>query len=377
MHIAIITPNLRGDHSGWSRYARDIALWMTAQGHKVSAIVHETTDTIETPQYPLLRDPMSYLHAPLSRWHGRYRLRRILKEINPDIVHCIAEPYGLLIASIGEHAWKSCLTIHGTYATLPLTLPRSKRLAMKLYHEIDGIISVSQFTKTSVAHLDPDLYNSAKLEKRITVIRNGVNLSRFQSLDLSRSFELPSMIMSVGAVKERKGYYEAIAACREYRDHYRQPFSYHIYGDITQSPSYVSTLKHVIDAWGLNECITLHGSVDDDALNAAFARADLFMLLSKKIGYHVEGFGLVLLEASASGIPVIGPNTGGCPEAIDEGISGYICDPCHSLQVSERMADVLIQKKIERSHCRLFAEQHSLSHTCTDILKYYAALLTS
>ena len=133
----------------------------------------------------------------------------------------------------------------------------------------------------------------------------------------------------------------------------------------------------MIDTWDLHEYITLHGAVSDEVLSAAFKKADLFMLLSKKIGNHVEGFGLVLLEASAAGIPVIGPNNGGCPEAIDEGVSGYVCDPSMPSRVSDRMADVLIHQKITRSHCRLFAEKHSLTHTCTDLLKYYTALLTS
>lgn len=52
-----------------------------------------------------------------------------------------------------------------------------------------------------------------------------------------------------------------------------------------------------------------------------FSISDLKLLLSEK-----ESFGLVLLEAMACGVPVVGTNIGGIPEVILDGETGYICE---------------------------------------------------
>jgi glycosyltransferase involved in cell wall biosynthesis len=51
-----------------------------------------------------------------------------------------------------------------------------------------------------------------------------------------------------------------------------------------------------------------------------------------------ESFGLVALEAMACGVPVIGSRTGGIPEAVDEGRTGFLVPPGDSEALADRMA---------------------------------------
>lgn len=60
------------------------------------------------------------------------------------------------------------------------------------------------------------------------------------------------------------------------------------------------------------------GYLSGDALSAAFASADCFVLNSA-----LESFGLVVLEAFASGIPVVAARVGGVPDVVTEGVTGY------------------------------------------------------
>ncbi len=70
-------------------------------------------------------------------------------------------------------------------------------------------------------------------------------------------------------------------------------------------------LEAIRDRLGLGDAVTFVGYVDDDALTAEIQACRLFALPSRK-----EGFGLVFLEAMASGRPCLGANAGGVPEVI-------------------------------------------------------------
>jgi len=82
------------------------------------------------------------------------------------------------------------------------------------------------------------------------------------------------------------------------------------------------------------------GKVSDDELNSAYLESNLFILPStEKKGFVMEGLGVVLLEAMASGVPVIGSNTGGIPDIIKDYVNGLLVpagDP-------QALADAIIQ----------------------------------
>jgi len=61
-----------------------------------------------------------------------------------------------------------------------------------------------------------------------------------------------------------------------------------------------------------------------DALPSYYAAADIFVHPNRVEGEDFEGFGMVFLEAAASGKPVIGGRSGGVPEAIEEGKTGLL-----------------------------------------------------
>ena len=69
--------------------------------------------------------------------------------------------------------------------------------------------------------------------------------------------------------------------------------------------------------------------------------ADLFVMLSREEPPDVEGFGLVFLEAAAFGLPSVGGRSGGIPDAIDEGKSGWLVDPCNIEAIATTIIDVL------------------------------------
>src|SRR6266705_2199705 len=90
---------------------------------------------------------------------------------------------------------------------------------------------------------------------------------------------------------------------------------------------YHKGIDTVVRELGLGDAMRLLGFVSDDELPALYNAADLFVLASRRYDLLVEGFGISIVEASASGLPVIGSRSGGIPEAIRDGETGFLVEP--------------------------------------------------
>ena len=94
---------------------------------------------------------------------------------------------------------------------------------------------------------------------------------------------------------------------------------------------------------GVEDAVHFAGFVDDDALPACYAASDLVVLPSREIrpGVPVEGFGITLMEAAASSRPVVAGNLGGTADAVLDGVTGLLVDPCRPDAVAEAVLRLL------------------------------------
>jgi len=88
-------------------------------------------------------------------------------------------------------------------------------------------------------------------------------------------------------------------------------------------------LESVAHELGIADIVTFCGKVTRDQLLESYRQSDLFILAAKAESHDVEGFGIVYLEASASGFPVICSQEGGSTDAVKDGWNGIIL-PCSS-----------------------------------------------
>lgn len=86
-------------------------------------------------------------------------------------------------------------------------------------------------------------------------------------------------------------------------------------------------LRHLAGELGLQDRFHLLQGVGDADLPALYNVGTVYVGLSRAIGLQVEGFGISLTEASASGLPVIGGRSGGVEDAVREGETGLLVDP--------------------------------------------------
>jgi phosphatidylinositol alpha-1,6-mannosyltransferase len=70
---------------------------------------------------------------------------------------------------------------------------------------------------------------------------------------------------------------------------------------------------------------------------------DIFAMPSRSrfLGLEVEGLGIVYLEASACGLPVIGGASGGAPDAVKHGTTGYVVDGNNVAEIADRAIELL------------------------------------
>jgi len=89
---------------------------------------------------------------------------------------------------------------------------------------------------------------------------------------------------------------------------------------------YSADLHRLSERTGLSASIHFTGSVPQAELPAHYAAGDVFAMpcRTRRGGLDVEGLGIVYLEASATGLPVVGGDSGGAPDAILEGETGYV-----------------------------------------------------
>lgn len=109
-------------------------------------------------------------------------------------------------------------------------------------------------------------------------------------------------ILSVGSLIERKGYDLLVAALAGLAD---LPWRLVIAGDMTRDMQVADRLKADIARHGLGDRIELAGAVADERLQALYADADMFVLASR-----FEGYGMVVGEAIAAGLPLVVTDVG-------------------------------------------------------------------
>lgn len=130
------------------------------------------------------------------------------------------------------------------------------------------------------------------------------------------------VILFVGRLIDWKGVNILVSSMKKVRDTVRNARLV-IVGDGPERKSLADRVKEL----GLEDSVTFTGQVSGMELKDYYSRASVFVLPSITVNNQTEGLGVVLLEAMASGVPVIGSNTGGIPDIIEDGVNGLLVQP--------------------------------------------------
>ena len=214
----------------------------------------------------------------------------------------------------------------------------------KLLYNSMSIIAVSQFMKKTFL-TKTKLY---KLDDKIEVITNGVDLLLFypDKINLHHLYEIPKnkiLLLTVARLVVGKGYLNMIEIFNEILK-INNEHHWIIVGDGPDKKKIID----LIEAFNLNQYITLITNAERGHLRYIYSSVDLFWLLSD----YEESFGLVYLEANACGIPVIGNDIGGVKESISSNKSGFLVknkEECLSVILNRKYKLLSVKGIIENS----------------------------
>ena len=208
---------------------------------------------------------------------------------------------------------------HGTgEVLLPSRLPFVRRTLRKVLVSADVVFPVSEFTRSAVDRI-------TRRKARTAILPPSVDIDRF-SLAVSGAAVRAEhalggrfVVFFVSRLVKRKGaeiVVRAIAATRE---------AVAIVGG--DGPERAS-LERLTRELGVEERVIFVGSIAEQRLPEYYAAADVFCMpcTNRFGGLDTEGFGVVYLEAQASGIPCIAGRCGGSAEAVSDGLTGFVLD---------------------------------------------------
>jgi phosphatidylinositol alpha-1,6-mannosyltransferase len=111
---------------------------------------------------------------------------------------------------------------------------------------------------------------------------------------------------------------------------------------------YRKDLERIAREEGVERDVVFTGSLPWEQLPLLFAVGDVFAMpcRTRRAGLDVEGLGIVYLEASATGLPVVGGDSGGAPDAVIEGETGYVVPGRDVEQIARRVAELLADPKL-------------------------------
>lgn len=209
-------------------------------------------------------------------------------------------------------------------------------------------------------------------EAKITVVPPGVGEGFFQEKpppagDGGLRLLTVSRLSRFTRRKNVDGVLEALALLRE------EPIRYTVVGDGDDRQRLEARAREL----GVADRVLFRGSLALPELLAVYREADLFVLASKASAKDVEGFGIVYLEASASGVPVIASREGGATDAVQDGVNGLLIDRSSPAAVAAGIRAFLARREeFTASRVRAFAEGFRWPQIAADLRAQVAALLT-
>jgi len=174
-------------------------------------------------------------------------------------------------------------------------------------------------------------------EGKLHCVYHGVDLSQFPFFRSHASEQGAPLVLSVARLVEKKGLEDLIAAAALLRRRGRR-FMVEIIGEGPLR----STLQAQVRAFGLEGVIALAGARSQEAVCLAYRRASVFALPCKVAGNgDRDGIPNVLLEAVASGVPVVSTPVSGIPELIESGRQGLLVEPAQPVMLADALERIL------------------------------------
>jgi glycosyltransferase involved in cell wall biosynthesis len=217
------------------------------------------------------------------------------------------------------------LTFHGSEILKFHRNPLTRRLTRKLIDKAYRVSTLTHYTHKLLCSRFPEARSK-------TYLTPGALRSDFAVIPTrATDSKTKLVVLTVGRLHPRKGQLITLRALQALAPQFRQRIEYWVVGGQPKH-GYDHALRTAAAQSDLT--VRFFGNIPDDELDAVYDRADVFAMTSIDYRHSVEGFGLVYLEASAHGLPVVAHDIGGVPEAVLNEKTGLLVPPNHPAQLT-------------------------------------------
>lgn len=326
-------------YGGSGVVATELGIGLASRGHSVHFISYEMPfrlnkyykniyfHEVEMLEYPLFKYPPYSLSLSV-------KMAEIIKSEKLDILHVhYAMPHAasayLAKKIVGDEKIKIVTTLHGTDITLVGNHHSFHAMTKFSIEESDGVTCVSDFLKRTT-------FDTFDICRNMEVIYNFVDTDIYKRSDNYGNTKLiesdDNVIIHISNFRPVKRIGAIIKVFCNISRKIKSKLL--LVGDGPE----MCKIRNMVAELGLDDKVLFMGRQDNiiPLLNIS----DLYMLPSRS-----ESFGLSALEAMSCEVPVIGTSLGGLKEVVEDGKSGYICDPDDIEKMSKAAISILGSKK--------------------------------
>jgi phosphatidyl-myo-inositol dimannoside synthase len=288
--------------------------------------------------FPVIRHPTS-LMLPVPS--VARRAAAIAREHECEaVLFGAAAPLGLITPVLRKNAniTKAVALTHGHEAGWA-ALPGARALLRRIGDEVDTVTYLGEYFRSRLARaLSPAA--AARMVRLAPGVDAGVFRPGTGGAAIRERLGLTGrpVVVCVSRLVPRKGQDTLVQAWPAVRREI---------GDATLllvgSGPYRKNLEQLAERLGVTKAVQFTGSVPQAELPAYFDTGDVFAMpcRTRRAGLDVEGLGIVYLEASATGLPVVGGDSGGAPDAVLDGETGYVVPGGDPASVARRVTELL------------------------------------
>jgi len=339
---------------GVSEHIYHLANEFEKMGHKAAVLTANIKGDLKPDEKRVIRMgksivvPMNQSNARITGWVDLSELSRIVNRY--DVVHIhgtIAPTLPFFSLKVSEKT--NIFTFHPTFESSNL-FKIFKNYLKHYFGKIDGKIAVSKTARDSIKKYFPSDYR---------IIPNGIDRNRFKPF---KEIKNPYEILFVGRIEPRKGLQFLIDALPEIKRKYPR-------AKLTVAGGGYKNMKINIPL-EVRDSVKFLGFVAPSDLPSIFNGASVFV----SPAISGESFGIVLLEAMATGTSVIASSIPGYRCVIEDGKNGLLVSPKSSKDIASKVIELMKNKQLRE---RLIegglksAARYSWDVVAKDILDFY------
>ena len=373
MRIALFSDTFEKGYGGVTVYVRDLAKYLREQKHDVKVFVWESKNLTPKERKICVTFPAINIIKTIKGKAGLCPLRLIkeVRKFNPDVIHNHS------MFTMGLHAIlaakKLNIPLINHYHThleqylnhLPGVLKTNEKIAISIIKK-----SIKIFLKYSSLVIIPSHAMKKYLEKigvrkKIKIVPFGIDLKKF---NVTKNKHRKFTVLHTGRLTKEKNVCDIIVPFAKFAK--RKNVVLKIVGEGCEQEN----LKKLIKQLKLVNKVEFLNWVLRNKLPEIYNSADIFITLSES-----ETFGIVILEAMACGLPIVGADFLAIPELVADKENGFLVNKNDKKNITEKLNELFYNKNLRKkmaTNSLLFAQKYEKNKVFRELENIYREIIS-